>query len=80
MLAVFSLCVAAAVQDPSISTLKIQSRILMRKGRSLLLSRMIHDGKDLYPVLYVLDAEHEPSFLKSCSSVEQLSSKERCHP
>lgn len=33
------------------------------------------DGKDLYPVLYVLDAEHEPSFLKSCSSVEQLGSE-----
>ena len=76
VLAVFSLCVDAVVLDYSITTLKIQSQILDEERTiSVALPKGYPGEKDRYPVLYVLDAESQPSFLKTCSSVEQLSNE-----
>jgi len=73
ILAVFSLGVDAVVLDSSITTLKIQSQILDEERTiSVALPEGYPGGKNRYPVLYVLDAESQPSFLKTCSSVEQL--------
>jgi predicted alpha/beta superfamily hydrolase len=75
-LAVISICGDAAVLDSSISTIKIQSAILNEERvLSVALPAGYQDGKDPYLVLYILDAEAQPSFLKDCSLVEQLISE-----